>query len=178
MVNALRAVRRQVTPRGLPLAALLSRLAVLGLSAFHGWLLWTQIVGGRFAEPAVAFRWTVGALILAGFIFLRRLGVPLLWGRRAVVLWLFVFFLHWHAVASPSEFRFDPAALPESAAAFVMHVGLGPAAIALALALLAGETKRAAAGLHALRCAAVRAAAGGVPAAGFFPCWFSRPPPA
>ena len=45
-------------------------------------------------DPAVAVRWSVGALLLAALVALGRAGVPVLWGRRALVVWVLVALLH------------------------------------------------------------------------------------
>ncbi len=112
------------SPRGSrPLAALpaASRLAVLLLSGFHAWLFWTHLASGRLAEPAVASRWGIGLLLAAAFFALRGASIPLTRGRRALVLWVLVAFLHAHAVLSPRGALSDPPALDEAVAAFVLQ---------------------------------------------------------
>jgi hypothetical protein len=85
-----------VRPGGL--AGRVLRTALLGgvvaLVAFHAALLWSHALAGRLADPAVALRWAASLGIVALFVALRRSGVPLLWGRRALVLWLLVAMLH------------------------------------------------------------------------------------
>lgn len=76
------------------LAAALATLAVLGLVVLHGWLLWRRIALQQIFEPEVALRWLAGFALLGGLGWLRRQGVPLLHGRRALVLWLLVAVLH------------------------------------------------------------------------------------
>jgi hypothetical protein len=88
--------------RGTSGAALqFSRLAVwlrVGAAAlllvFHAALFWMHLLSGRLFEPAVALRWGVGLLLIGLLWVLRRGGVPLLWGRRALVVWLLVALLH------------------------------------------------------------------------------------
>jgi hypothetical protein len=80
-----------------------SAALVLVLLAFHGWLLWTRASTGHLLDPAQAVRWAFGGVLLAALLVLRRLGVPLLWGRKALVFWLVVFAFHCAAVATPPE---------------------------------------------------------------------------
>lgn len=68
--------------------------AVLLLLGFHAVLFWSNIADGRLFEPAVALRWSIGGLLLALLVGLRRIGVPVLWGRRALVVWVLVALLH------------------------------------------------------------------------------------
>ena len=74
------------------------QLVLAVLVAFHAWLLWTHLVGGRPLELQNAVRWLVSLGVLVGFRALRRRGVSLFWGKRAVVLWVLVVLLHCHAV--------------------------------------------------------------------------------
>jgi hypothetical protein len=69
--------------------------SALGLVVFHAALFWNHIGEGRLLDPAVAARWGIGALLLLAMAALRRAGVPLLWGRRALVVWVLVALLHW-----------------------------------------------------------------------------------
>src|SRR5215212_928652 len=73
----------------------------MALVAFHAALLWNQIGDGRLLDPAVATRWSVGVLLLGALAGLRRAGDPMLWGRRALVVWVLVALLHW--TASPAS---------------------------------------------------------------------------
>jgi len=69
--------------------------AVAGLVAFHLYLFWQQLADGSLLDASLALRWVLGGLLTAGLVAFKRAGVPLLWGRRALVLWLLVAFLHW-----------------------------------------------------------------------------------
>ena len=80
-----------------------SWLVAATLLLFHAALFATHVLNGRVHEPAVALRWMVGVALLGGLLAFRRLGVPLLWGRRAVGLWLLVVLLHCHALATSSD---------------------------------------------------------------------------
>lgn len=71
--------------------------SALGLVFFHAALFWNHIGEGRLLDPAVAARWGIGALLLLALAALRRAGVSLLWGRRALVVWVLVALLHWTA---------------------------------------------------------------------------------
>ena len=71
--------------------------SALGLAVFHAALFWNQIGEGRLLDPAVAARWSIAALLLLALAALRRAGVPLIWGRRALVVWVLVALLHWTA---------------------------------------------------------------------------------
>jgi hypothetical protein len=73
-------------------------VSVLALVAFHLVLFWDQIGDGRLFDPAVAVRWAMSALLLLALTGLRRAGVPILWGRRALVVWVLVALLHWAAM--------------------------------------------------------------------------------
>jgi hypothetical protein len=83
-------------PRRLARRALQTTLlgVVLALVAFHAILLWSHALAGRLSDPAVALRWLASIGIVGLFVLLRRNGVPVLWGRRALVLWLLVALLH------------------------------------------------------------------------------------
>lgn len=72
-------------------------VSALGLVIFHVALFWNHIGEGRLLDPAVATRWGIGALLLLALAALRRAGVSLLWGRRALVVWVLVALLHWTA---------------------------------------------------------------------------------
>ncbi|HZA35459.1 MAG TPA: hypothetical protein VE505_11055, partial [Vicinamibacterales bacterium] len=73
-------------------------VSVLALVVFHLVLFWNQIGDGRLLDPAVAVRWGLSALLLAVLAGLRRAGVPVFWGRRALVMWVLVALLHWTAM--------------------------------------------------------------------------------
>lgn len=146
---------------------------------FHALLFWQRLSDLTLFEPGVALHWLGSLALLFGSYMLRRRGVPLLWGRRAAVLWLLVLLLH---VSLPAPVHLEPATLfePDSAAS-----GLLVLPAAAGLALLAVRL------LRALRRAFRRAAAGpaarhrvrpGPPrlarvSSGFASARFARPPP-
>jgi hypothetical protein len=79
------------TARGATLAG------VAFLVGFHGWLFAGRLAEGELLEPAVALRWLASAVLVAALEGLRRAGVPLVRGRRALVFWVLVLLLHWSA---------------------------------------------------------------------------------
>jgi hypothetical protein len=165
---------------------------VLVLVLFHLWLFWNRLADGRFHDLAVASRWIVGALMLAGFLALRRLGNSRgprsgqiaepanrgSVGRKSLVLWLFVVLLHLQAIGASAGAVFEPAVMPGTVAAFGANLALVTTATALGLALLARSRRDSAARLAGLRGVAVRIPAPAAPTAGFLPEFSSRPPPA
>lgn len=111
--------------------------AVAGLAIFHISLFWDRLVGGQLLDPLVAGRWLAAAALASGLVALRRRGVSLVAGRRALVVWLLVVLLHYSA--KPAVTVADaghPATsdlifvLPSTAAAALVGVGLLAAACA------------------------------------------------
>jgi hypothetical protein len=153
----------------------LGRLAAAVLIVFHTWLLWTQATLGTLLDPDVAFRWALAGLVLAAFWALRRLGVPLLWGRRAVVLWVLVIVIHAHAVWTGDAMAL-PAAVPQ---AVVNLVSLSvPAATFASLLFLVWVTRRYATLHPRVRQCDVRPVFAGLPANVCALQFSPRPPPA
>lgn len=130
---------------GARIPALLGRAVPLALASFHAWLFWTHATSGRLLEPGTAIRWLLAALLLGGFIALRRLGLPVLLGRKALVLWLLVVLLHCHATwsAGPGP---DAASLPQSLTAFASQLVDAAGGVLLGLGLLILLARR-----HAIR---------------------------
>lgn len=79
------------------IAKVASLTGIALLVAFHGWLFAGRLAEGELLEPAVALRWLASLLLVAALLGLRRAGVPLLRGRKALVFWLLVVLLHWSA---------------------------------------------------------------------------------
>jgi hypothetical protein len=125
-------------PVRLPVAGSLpghaGRVAVLLLVAHHAWLLGARILDGQIVDPLVALRWTAAALLATAFLGLRRLGLPLVRGRKAIVLWLLVVLLHAHAAWVPATTG-APAAGRETVATAAAPVVAG-SVLALGLFLL------------------------------------------
>jgi hypothetical protein len=117
------------------LATLSGRVAILALGGFHAWLFWSHLAGGRLFEPAVAVRWFAGLALVAAFVALRRLGLPVLRGRQAVVLWLLVALLHVHAAWAPgSTLAQGPAG--DEAVVLVLQAASATALLGVGLVLL------------------------------------------
>lgn len=99
---ALASLRRPATPgreaargglwRALRLASL--ALAAAYLVALHAELLWQRIASQTLLEPLVALRWLGAVGLVAGLAWMRRSGIPVWRGRRAVVFWMLVLLLH------------------------------------------------------------------------------------
>ncbi|HSD28508.1 MAG TPA: hypothetical protein VLL75_14495 [Vicinamibacteria bacterium] len=68
--------------------------AVALLVVLHASILWDRVVQGRLSDPGVALRWLMAAALTVALLALRRRGVSLFWGRRALVFWLLVLLLH------------------------------------------------------------------------------------
>jgi hypothetical protein len=163
-------------PANLAAAALgaLGRVGLAALIAFHAWLLGAHLVGGQAFEPATAVRWMLAVLVLAGFRALGRRGLPLLFGRRAVVLWMLVVVIHcsaaWDGAAAAALDRAIPESVTALAQVSVTTLLLG-AVLAIAIATVRKPRKG---GRPAASAAAIVA---GHPSSGFVFCFPPRPPP-
>lgn len=163
-------------------AWMLLPMAVVGafLVYFHALLLWQRVADQTLFEPLVGLRWLGSlALVLAWFTLQRR-GIPLLWGRRAAVLWLLVLLLH---VSLPAPATLDPVALftPDEAPApglIVLPVAAGLSLLAVYLLQLLRRAFRRSAGDPPVR-RPERRGRPPVPrlASGFRRGRFARPPP-
>lgn len=127
------------------LRALPASLLVL-LLAFHAWLLVTGIQTGRILDLDVALRWVAGLALSAVLLAFKRHGVPLLRGRKAVVLWALVVVLHAHAMATRPEALSTDTPTTSTFVAVVVQLGgsvgaaLGLVLVALAARLAASHT--------------------------------------
>ncbi len=92
------------------LGQLLATGLVAGLALFHSQLLWQRIASFTLFEPLIAVRWGTAVLLLAGFVRLQRAGVSVIWGHKALILWLLVLLCHAGMVA-PVE-GYQPLAVP------------------------------------------------------------------
>ena len=126
------------------------------------------VASSTLLEPWVTVRWAVAALCLAGFAYLRRTGVSIVWGRKALILWLLVLLCHAGTVA-PAESH-QPIAAP--------GILLAISFWSLALRAILGEPDRmvAAAPLFARILTARRPGRPHEP--GYFEPLSPRPPPA
>jgi hypothetical protein len=150
----------------------LGLVAVAGLVLLHVAILWARITQGRLGEPAIALRWAAAVVLLLALVALRRRGVSLLWGRRALVFWMLVLLLH-AGTSLPAEA--GPRVAPERLL-FVVPAAVAPACLFLVLLVtpLAGAALAGPALL--LRHGAARAVRARRP--GFRLALASRPPPA
>jgi len=93
----------------------LSMAAGMLLSAvlvfFHALLLWTRISDLSIFQPLVAIEWIAGVLLLLALRHLRRNGVPLLRGRKALAFWLLVLLVHLIAAPPGVEWLAEPGGL-------------------------------------------------------------------
>ena len=100
---------------------------IAGLTLYHGLLLGQRIADLTLLQPLVALRWGAAALLAIGLIQLQRSGVSLLWGRRALILWLLVLLLHAGSVPAVGvQLLAEPGLLlPLSFWAFALRAVLG-----------------------------------------------------
>ena len=159
------------------LSGWLGRVAVLLLSGFHAWLFWSHVVDGRLLEPAVATRWLLGVLLTAGFIGLRRTGLSLIRGRKAIVLWLLVALLHAHAVWSPQGTIADPIQVDEVVVSLVAQAASATMLLGIGLVLLVIVLRQRATTAPAAAWFDRHATPIGSPAAGWLLIRSPRPPP-
>lgn len=101
------------------------------LAAFHVWLFAGQVWSGALTDPGLIFRWLLAAGLIGGLVILKRQGESLVWGRKAVALWVLAALLHGPALANRIE---SPGAVPipeivvsltQSIAGLIVLVGLG-----------------------------------------------------
>jgi hypothetical protein len=149
------------------------RLSFWALVAFHVGLLSVHVTQGRLLEPQTAGRWVVAVLLLAGFRRLSSLGLPLVFGQRAVVLWLLVILLHCHAGWANGSTSLD-LAVPETLGALSQLTGSIAVLGALLVALLSAPQRLRRDGRAA--CAAPVMLAG-LASPGFVFQFAPRPPP-
>lgn len=64
------------------------------VALYHAFLLWQRVADLTLFEPVIAARWLATLVLLLGLFRLHRRGVPLIWGRKALVFWLLVLLLH------------------------------------------------------------------------------------
>ena len=152
------------------------RVAVVLLVAFHAWLFGDHIFDGRLVDPVVACRWVAGGLLTLGFLWLRRLGLPVLRGRKAIVLWLLVVLLHVHAAWAPGTGASGWAGARDAVATCALQaVSAGVLAVGLALlGLLTGALPTAA---RARRWVPIEVRSVRTAAALHLACLCPRPPP-
>lgn len=149
---------------------------VLGalLGAFHVWLLGHQAWTGQLSDPGTIGRWVLAAALAGGLAALRRRGLPIVFGRQAVAMWLLAALLHGPALVNDYD-GFATPAMPE-AVATVAQAAAAIAALGLALLALAGFFTAFRSPLQGLALATVPVAAP-TSAAGRSVSFLPRPPP-
>lgn len=70
------------------------------LAAFHVWLFAGQVWSGALTDPALIIRWLVAAGLIGGLVLIKRQGESLVWGRKAVAIWVLAALLHGPALAT------------------------------------------------------------------------------
>jgi hypothetical protein len=96
-----------------------ARLALFGgtglvLVLLHALLLWNRLTSLTLLEPMVLARYGAAVALLWGLARMRRSGISLWRGRRAMVFWLLVLMLHASAIV-PAEGRLHVATEPGGA---------------------------------------------------------------
>ena len=139
--------RSGVSARALRALATALRVTVVGgLLLFHGVLFCLHLVDGRLFEPAVAMRWAMAGVLLAVLIAFRRVGLPLVIGRRAMVVWTLAALLHLNASGPPTSETLSSNLPPNPAhALFLLPVSAAAFAVGAALVLMtlrASTTRR------------------------------------
>lgn len=64
------------------------------LIVFHIWILWERIRDLSLFQTSVALHWALAGAVFTLGLWLRRRGVSLFWGKRAIVFWMLVLLLH------------------------------------------------------------------------------------
>lgn len=109
------------------------------LAAFHVWLFAGQLWSGALADPSLLFRWLVAAGLIGGLVMLKRQGESLIFGRKAVAIWVLAAVLHGPAFASRTETGAPP--IPEAIVALTQTVVGLIGLLGLAF-ILAGASRR------------------------------------
>lgn len=148
-------------------------LALAILAIFHVSLFWDRLVDGQLLDPLVAGRWLAAAGITAGLIALRRCGVSLVSGRRALVVWLLVVLLHW--TARPGSVVADQGQPATSDLIFVVPSTAAAALVSFGLLVAALGVNRLRPALACL--CTVEPGERGLTAAGWRPASGARAPP-
>ncbi|MGE3843236.1 MAG: hypothetical protein AB7I50_16820 [Vicinamibacterales bacterium] len=153
-----------------------TRLSYAALLVYHAVLLLLHVWQGRLLEPDTLLRWLLGGLLFAGFVWLRRLDLPLFWGRKAIALWALVALLHAHAVAVPGDGTVADARETAAVVLFLTQtVSLG--GFAVGLLLLAWMLRQQPAVARTLRAPLVQALRGPHVSSGYANVISARPPP-
>lgn len=99
------------------------------LAGFHVWVFSTQLWDGSLADAGLLLRWGVAAALAASLWYLRRQNVSLIWGRKAVAIWLLAAVLHGPSIGDRLT-ALDTMATAEAGAA-LMQVAAGTGLLTL-----------------------------------------------
>ncbi len=113
---------------------------VAALVLFHGWLVVRRLSEPATLPPGVLLRWLGAFAVVAALLWLRRLGLPLLHGRKALAVWTVALLLHGNAGASPLDGDATGGSVPETLV--LVLPGVLSVATASALLLLASVRPR------------------------------------
>jgi hypothetical protein len=111
---------------------------VAALVLFHGWLVARRLSDPATLPPSVLFRWLGAFAVVAALLWLRRLGLPLFHGRKALAVWTVALLLHVNAGAAPLAGDATSGSAPET----LVLVLPGALSVATASALLLLATVR------------------------------------
>jgi hypothetical protein len=73
------------------------------LAVFHVWLFAGQVWSGALADPNLILRWLIAAGLIGGLVILRRQGESIIFGRKAIAIWVLAALLHGPAFATRFE---------------------------------------------------------------------------
>jgi len=152
----------------------LGRLGFAGLALYHVWLLGVHLLDGRAFAPATAVRWVLAVLVLVGLRALRRRGLPLFSGRRAVGLWLLVAIIHCSAAWEGGTAAALDTAIPEAVTALGQFSAATLVLRAVLAAVLSLMARGPAAGSFPIH---LPGPVAGLPSTGFALSFSPRPPP-
>jgi hypothetical protein len=103
------------------------------LVGFHGWLLASQFASGELTDASSLSRWAIAAGLGGVLWYLNRQGISVVWGRKAVAVWLLVAALH--APAATDRLSGADLTAANELAAVLVQVSAG----AIVLATLIGS---------------------------------------
>lgn len=87
---------------------------VSALVLFHGWLVARRLSDPATLPPDVLLRWLGAFAVVGALLWLRRLGLPLLHGRKALAVWTVALLLHGNSGAAPLDADAEGGPVPES----------------------------------------------------------------
>ncbi len=147
------------------------------LGGFHAVLFFERLSSGQLLDPIALTRWIVGLVLVGVLLALKRSGVPLLWGRRALVFWTFVLFLHWSARAPAAPIGGFDVPVDSTLVLVVLPAACSAAGLALGLLALLEATRRGRVVAAAGAWSATPEHASAVPDDGAAHQLWARPPP-